>query len=118
MCTHYTTVHVPVIISLHSMNCLVRTIDMHIFHCAVQCEFVSTCYIKFRIVADLPQRRIGFDLRPVQLGVVVEKLEPGQVFLLVLSSSCQYHSTNSQVIFSFKVSPNRRGKKVEVWSFS
>jgi len=60
----------------------------------------GTNIFNFGIVAGFPQRRTRFDLRPVKVEFVVEKLEAEDVLLLVFCFPFRYHSTNIPVLSS------------------
>jgi hypothetical protein len=56
-----------------------------------------------RLVAGLPQRRLGFDPRSVHVGFVVDKVTLGQVFPPSTSVfPCQFHSTGVPLLGKIK----------------
>jgi len=79
----------------------------------------GTNIFNFGIVAGFPQRRTRFDLRPVKVEFVVEKLEAEDVLLLVFCFPFRYHSTNIPVLSSISKFLWAEGKKIdEIWSNS
>jgi len=71
------------IISLYSINWLAFVTETESVHCAVRTVYITYIITGFngRSVASLSPRSQGFDLRPVPMIFVVEKVAHGQVLL-------------------------------------
>ena len=71
------------IISLYSINWLVFKTETECVYCAVRTEYITYIITGFngRSVASLSPRSQGFDLRPIPMIFVVEKVAHGQVLL-------------------------------------
>ena len=83
MCQNKSEILLPSVISLYSINWLVFIIETESVYCAVRTSYITYTITGFkgRSVASLSPRSQGFDLRPVPMIYVVEKVAHGQVLL-------------------------------------